>query len=77
MGAWARIGSRTYKLNHLGLTFDLNGVLTGTTQTRQQITVAHGGNAYSGSFSIDFLDLSGNVVMHFDGEVTATRITAD
>src|SRR5581483_9578875 len=24
MGAWAKTGPRTYKLNHLGLTFDLN-----------------------------------------------------
>ena len=77
MGAWAKTGPRTYKLNHLGLTFDVNGTLTGTTQTRQQIIVARGGNTYSGSFSIDFFDLNGNTIMHFDGEVTATRITAD
>ncbi|HZQ55925.1 MAG TPA: hypothetical protein VFB14_27270 [Bryobacteraceae bacterium] len=77
MGAWAKTGPRTYKLNHLGLTFDLNGALAGTTQTRQQITVARGGNTYSGSFTIDFFDLNGNTIAHFDGEIAATRITAD
>lgn len=77
MGAWVKTGPRTYKLNHLGLTFDLSGALTGTTQTRQQITVAHGGNTYSGSFGIDFFDLGGNTIMHLDGEVAGTRIAAD
>lgn len=77
MGAWTKTGSRTYKLNHFGLSFDSNGNFTGITQTREQLAVARGGNSFSGSFSIDFFDLSGNVIMHIDGEVAGTRITVD
>ncbi|HEY3456239.1 MAG TPA: hypothetical protein VGK64_16795 [Bryobacteraceae bacterium] len=77
MGAWAKTGLRTYKLNHQGLSFDLNGNLSGTVLIKEQVTVARDGNTYRGAFSTDFVDLSGNIFMHLDGEVAGTRITAD
>ena len=77
MGAWTKSGSRTYKLNHHGLSFDLNGNYTGTVVIKETVTVARGGNAYSGIFTVDFLDVSGNPFMPIEGEVSGTRITAD
>jgi hypothetical protein len=36
-----------------------------------------GGQTYSGVFTLDQYDTQGNLLVHLDGEISATRITVD
>ena len=77
LGVWKNLGGSQYKLNHFALSSDLNGNMIGPANIREQVTLGRGGNTYAGTFTIDQFDLSGNVLAHIAGEVTATRITVD
>ena len=81
-------GGRTYKLNHLALSWDNTGALcvrqpgatsclVGTTHIREAITVDPGGNTYSGSVTIEQYDTSGQLLFRLKGLVSAQRITAN
>ena len=81
MGVWKQTGRFTFKLNHFALSWgDLNmgNTLIGPTNIREQVTVDHSGNTFTGTFTIDQFDQSGtNLLAHVAGTITGTRITAD
>lgn len=68
MGVWKRVG-RTYKLNHYALSWDPNGTnLVGPANIRERVRVDPGNNSYSGTFTLDQYDTSGNVLIHIRGK---------
>jgi hypothetical protein len=81
MGVWKQTGRFTFKLNHFALSWgDLNmgNTLIGPTNIREQITLDHSGNTFTGTFTIDQFDQSGiNLLGHVAGTITGVRITAD
>ena len=77
LGVWEKTGRSTYKLNHFALSSDLNGNLVGPANIREDVTLDSSGNSYSGTFSIEQFDLSGNTLAHIVGNISATRITVD
>jgi hypothetical protein len=77
LGVWKKIGPSTFRLNHFALSFDLSGHPVGGSNIREEVTVEHGGNKYSGTFTIDAFDVNGVHVRHIAGDVTGERITAD
>ena len=78
MGVWKQTKSNTFKLNHMALSWDASGTtFVGPANIREQVTVDHSGNAYSGTFSITQYDTNGNVLAHVVGVIAAQRITAD
>ncbi|MFS8136818.1 MAG: hypothetical protein ACMG50_01705 [Thermomonas sp.] len=78
MGAWARTGTRTYKLNHYALNWDANGGFIGPVNIRENFQLALGNNAYAGTFSLDQFAPDGVTLLgHVQGNVSATRVTAD
>ena len=81
MGVWKQTGRFTFKLNHFALSWgDLNmgNTLIGPTNIREQVTLDHSGNTFSGTFTIDQFDQSGiNLLGHVAGTITGARITAD
>jgi hypothetical protein len=77
LGVWEKTGPFEYKLNHFALSSDLSGNMIGPANIREDVTVDVHGNSYSGTFSIDQYDTSGNRLLHITGEVKATRITVD
>ena len=78
MGVWKLTGRFTYKLNHVTLSWDPTGTtFVGPGSIHENITLDHGGLTYSGTFTIDQFDTSGNLLAHLQGNVNATRITAD
>ena len=77
LGVWKRSGRSSYKLNHFGLSWDPNGNFIGPARIQEDVTLDHSGNNYEGTFTIDQYDLSGNLLAHIEGQVTATRITVD
>jgi hypothetical protein len=78
MGVWARVGFNKYKLNHFGAAWDPTGAtLVGPGHIQEEVTLAPGGNKFSGTFNIDQYDESGNVVAHLQGTITGTRINVN
>jgi len=77
LGVWEKTGPSTYKLNHFALSSDLNGNMVGPANIRENVTLGPLGATYSGTFSIDQYDTSGNLLVHIVGEVKATRVTVD
>ncbi|HVO80194.1 MAG TPA: hypothetical protein VMT28_05660 [Terriglobales bacterium] len=77
MGVWKKVGPGHYKLNHFALSWDGNGNEIGPANIREDITLDRAIKSYSGTFTLDQYDLSGNLLVHLEGDVSATRITVD
>ena len=77
LGVWEKTGPFSYKLNHFALSSDLNGNMVGPANIRENVTLGPQGTTYTGTFSIDQYDTSGNLLVHIVGEVKAARITVD
>jgi hypothetical protein len=77
LGVWKKVGRSRYRLNHFALSSDGNGNLIGPANIREEVVVDRDGDSYSGSFTIDQYDQSGNKLVHITGRVTGTRITVD
>src|SRR5215472_13144673 len=78
LGVWKKTGSFHYTLNHFTLGSDPStDTLSGRGQLRQEIELDHGGDSYFGTFTSDGYDLSGHLLVHRQGTVTATRITVN
>jgi hypothetical protein len=75
LGVWKKSGSK-YHLNHFALSWQ-NGSFLGPANIRESVTVDRSGNSYSGTFTIDQFDQSGNTLAHVSGKVTANRVTVD
>ena len=79
MGVWEKIGPSTYRLNHVALSWNLDGTFQGPASIRQEVTLDQKGDKYAGTFTIVQYDASGiNVVVPTPivGVLTAERITA-
>jgi len=77
LGVWSQTGRSTFKLYHPAWTFDMNGNLTGTAIIRVNVTLNANASKYSGTYTFDFFDNSGNSMGHYEGQVSATRITVN
>jgi hypothetical protein len=83
LGVWERVGYRTYKLNHFAAGWDPTatsatapyGAILGPAQIQEEITVTPDGDHFSGTFTIDQYDESGNLKGHVGGKITGVRIT--
>jgi len=76
LGVWKRNASGgTYKLAHRVWNYDTNGTFMGTINLSETVSLAHHGTTHSGSFTLDFYDPSGNLVVEVAGSVVAERIS--
>ena len=80
LGVWKKIGPATYRLNHIGLSWNPDGTPVGPASIREEVTVDRSGNKYTGTFSITQYDLSGINVLTptpIVGVIMAYRIEPD
>ena len=84
MGIWKKTGKSTYKLNHFawGGNDTANapsgiGNPLGPARFFEEVTLSPDGMHYTGTFTLDAYDTSGNQVAHIVGAIAATRITMD
>lgn len=87
LGVWAKVGARQYKLNHFAAAWDPTkgavgpagpaGELIGPARIQEEVTLSPRGDSFTGSFSIDQYDESGNLLVHLEGKITGTRINVD
>ena len=76
MGAWKRIKARTYAQVHPFFIYDTSGKAVAIAIERSQRTLGPDGNTFTGMWTQDNYDFSGNVLpgTHFEGTLTGTRI---
>ncbi len=78
MGVWGKTGFLAYEVNHFALSYDpISGALAANVNIREQITLSPSGDMYTGTFTIDIYDPSGNHIDHVAGTLTAQRLTLD
>jgi hypothetical protein len=80
LGVWTKTGPSTYRLNHVGLSWNPDGTPLGPANIREEVALDHSGNKYTGTFSIVQYDLSGTNVLvptPIVGVITGQRITAN
>jgi len=77
LGTWVKTGANAYKLYHPSWTFDGGGNVNGTAIIRETVTLSADRQSYTATYTIDVLALSGATLQHFDGTISATRITVD
>lgn len=86
MGVWEQTGRFTYKLNHFawggnnytpGTPNGVVGDPIGPVHYVESVTLNPDGKHYSGTFTLNQYDTSGNVQTTITGVITATRITVD
>jgi hypothetical protein len=77
-GVWVEGGPHTYRVTHPSWRWDASGNLIGTEVVRQTITIDVHGSRFTGTATIDILDLAGNLLTRFTGlEVKGERIAVD
>lgn len=77
-GVWEKVGSREYRMNHFGISYNSTGQnLVGVARIQQRLTLDPKGMATSGSFIIDQYDEAGNLLAHVQGKISGTRVTID
>jgi hypothetical protein len=77
LGVWQKSRPFSYELNHFALSSDPSGNLVGPARIREDVTLNQKADRYDGTFTIDQYDVSGNLLVHVAGRITATRITVD
>lgn len=73
LGVWKKVGPSHYKLNHFALAFE-DTVHLGYANIREDITLSHDGDSFSGTFTNDIYDGNGNHLATLKGNIVATRI---
>jgi hypothetical protein len=77
LGVWKKTGPSTYKLNHRGLSWDpITQTFIGPAIIQEEVTVDHGGDSFSGKFTIDQFQ-NDVLIAHIEGEVTGVRFSVD
>jgi hypothetical protein len=83
MGVWEHTGRFRYKLNHFALGNDTTnapsgvGDPAGPTRIVEDVVLSPDGNHYTGRFTLDAYDTSGNPTAHIVGVISGTRITVE
>lgn len=73
MGVWKKMGNK-YLLNHFAKSFDADGNFIGPANVHETVRVDRAAQTYSGTFTLDQYDTSGNLLVHVEGTVSGTRI---
>jgi hypothetical protein len=83
LGVWAKTGPRSYKLKHPFWIFDpvTNTTLIGRGVILERLTLDRGGRSFTGTFTFQFRDLSGNPIgptlPDVSGNLIGDRLTVD
>jgi len=79
LGVWKKVRS-TYKLNHYAISWDQNFSTTqplGVANIRETVKLADDGKSFSGSFTLNQYDPSGNPLATISGSVVGYRIDVE
>nr|WP_321985696.1 hypothetical protein [uncultured Lichenicoccus sp.] len=79
LGVWKQTGYYTYKLNHYALSYDMNGNYEANVNIKEAVTLDHGGDSFSGTFTIDAYDpkTGAHLGAQLAGTIAGSRVTVD
>lgn len=77
LGVWKRVGHSRYSLNHFAISWDPNSNPVGPANIREYVVLGNDGKSFTGSFTIDQYDQSGNVLVHIQGDLAGSRISVN
>jgi hypothetical protein len=84
MGVWKKTGRLKYKVNHIAWAGNDTtnaptgiGNPAGPARFVEDVTLSPDGQNYTGTFTLDAYDTSGNLVAHIVGVMNGRRITVD
>lgn len=77
VGVWKQVGTRIFRLHHVGWNFDMNGNSLGSFTLDETNTVGRNGLTYTGTFDLKFYDVDGSLIDEVMGTQRATRITVN
>ena len=78
LGVWGKTGYLNYELNHFPISYDAaTGAIAAFINLRELDTLSPSGDSYTGTFTLDVYDPSGNHVDHLAGDVLGERLTVD
>jgi hypothetical protein len=79
LGVWKKVASSKYKLNHFAISWDENNHVSpiGPANIRETVHISADGETFTGSFTIDQYDQSGNHLAHVQGQLAGKRIQVD
>lgn len=77
LGVWAQTGRRTFQLKHPAFRFDAAGNVIGALVLRETNVVNVAGDRFTGTFTIQFFDLTGVLVFEGSGQIVGERVTVD
>jgi hypothetical protein len=77
-GVWKALGDNTFKLRHIGWTYN-NNAFEGTARLNSTMKVSANGDSYSGTYTTDVILPDGSVLpgSAVEGDVRATRFKVD
>ena len=75
LGVWEKVRASEYNLNHFALSWNPDGTFQGLAQIREDVTVGHDHNSFTGTFTIDQYDDVGNLLIHLGGTLQGKRVT--
>lgn len=76
-GEWTRVAPRSFAMKFMKLLSDATGRLRGTMKVRETIELSLAEDEYSGTGTIELLDLNGKVIASFNTATRAKRIQAE
>ncbi|HTS28041.1 MAG TPA: hypothetical protein VMH81_19345 [Bryobacteraceae bacterium] len=74
IGTWLQTGTLTYKLTHPALNFDMNGNFLGTVLINEVVTLDRSGFKFSGTYTVDIFDITGELLDHLDGKFIGSKV---
>jgi len=79
LGVWKQTGWYTYKLNHFALSYDMSGKYNANVNIKENVTIDHDGDTFTGTFTIDAADPATGAPLgpQLAGTISGARVTAD
>ncbi|HLK63605.1 MAG TPA: hypothetical protein VKU19_09205 [Bryobacteraceae bacterium] len=74
IGTWQQTGPLIYKLTHPALNFDMDGNFIGTVLINEVVTLDRTGLKFSGTYTVDVFDLTGQLVDHEEGQFIGSKV---
>ena len=75
LGVWKKVGPSHCKLNHFAMGWDPNVNAFAPAHLREEVVLDPGGKSFTGTFTIDQYDQSGNKMAQVVGVMSGTRVT--
>jgi hypothetical protein len=76
-GSWVRRANNRFRATFIGNSFGPDGTVVSTYKVRARVSLGASGDTFTGPFTTEFFDLSGNLLGAVTGTVSGARIVVE